>query len=63
MRRLGWVWPWALLRAGCPNGCSNKDTEVADAGPVVTGPELLNEKEPNERPEQALRRMEGEADQ
>ncbi|MFE8600401.1 ABC transporter substrate-binding protein [Archangium violaceum] len=54
MRRLGWVWPWALLLAGCPNGCSNKDTEVADAGPVVTGPELLNEKEPNERPEQAL---------
>jgi hypothetical protein len=54
MRRLGWVWPWALLLAGCPNGCSNKGTEEADAGPVVTGPELLNEKEPNERPEQAL---------
>jgi hypothetical protein len=54
MRRLGWVWPWALLLAGCPNGCSNKGSEEADAGPVVTGPELLNEKEPNERPEQAL---------
>ncbi|MCY1079942.1 ABC transporter substrate-binding protein [Archangium lansingense] len=54
MRRLGWVWPCALLIAGCPNGCSDKGTEEADAGPVVTGPELLNEKEPNERPEQAL---------
>jgi hypothetical protein len=42
------------LLAGCPNGCSNKGAEEADAGPVVTGPELLNEKEPNERPEQAL---------
>ncbi|HYO51642.1 ABC transporter substrate-binding protein [Archangium sp.] len=54
MRRLGWVWPCALLLAGCPNGCSNKGTEEADAGPVATGPELFNEKEPNERPEQAL---------
>jgi len=54
MRRLGWVWPCALLLAGCPNGCSNKGAEEADAGPVVTGPELLNEKEPNERPDQAL---------
>ncbi|HLM45875.1 MAG TPA: ABC transporter substrate-binding protein, partial [Myxococcaceae bacterium] len=49
MRRLGWVCLCALL-AGCPK----KDTEVADAGPVVTGPEQLSEKEPNDRPEQAL---------
>jgi hypothetical protein len=52
MRRLGWVVLCALL-AGCPS-CSKKDTEVADAGPVVTGPEQLSEKEPNDRPEQAL---------
>ncbi len=49
MRRLGWVCLCALL-AGCPK----KESEAPDAGPVVTGPELLNEKEPNERPEQAL---------
>ncbi|HEX8440144.1 ABC transporter substrate-binding protein [Archangium sp.] len=49
MRRLGWICLCALL-AGCPK----KDSEVPDAGPVVTGPELLNEKEPNERTEQAL---------
>jgi hypothetical protein len=49
MRRLGWVCLCALL-AGCPK----KDTEVPDAGPVVTGPVQLSEKEPNDRPEQAL---------
>jgi hypothetical protein len=54
MRRLGWVWPCALLLVGCPNGCSKDDTEVVDAGPVDTGPAQLNEQEPNDRPEQAL---------
>jgi hypothetical protein len=49
MRRLGWVCLCALL-AGCPK----KESEAPDAGPVVTGPEQLGEKEPNERPEQAL---------
>ncbi|WNG35795.1 ABC transporter substrate-binding protein [Archangium violaceum] len=53
MRRLGWVWPSALLLAGCPNGCANKDSDALDAGPVVTGPQQLSEKEPNDRPEQA----------
>ena len=49
MRGLKWVWLGVLL-AGCPD----KRDEVPDAGPVVTGPEKLEEKEPNERPEQAL---------
>jgi hypothetical protein len=50
MRRLGWVCLCALL-AGCPK---EKPEEGADAGAVAAGPELLEEKEPNERPEQAL---------
>jgi hypothetical protein len=54
MRRLGWVWPCALLLIGCPNGCSKSDTEGVDAGPVNTGPLQLTEQEPNDRPEQAL---------
>ena len=54
MRRLGWVWPCALLLIGCPNGCSKDDTKVVDAGPVDTGPVQLTEQEPNDRPEQAL---------
>jgi len=49
MRGLKWLWLGVLL-AGCPE----KRPEVPDAGPVVTGPEKLEEKEPNERPEQAL---------
>ncbi|WP_224246327.1 ABC transporter substrate-binding protein [Hyalangium gracile] len=49
MRRLGWIAVCAVL-AGCPKG---KD-EVADAGPVDAGPDVLSEKEPNERPDQAL---------
>jgi hypothetical protein len=49
MRRLGWIVVCAVL-AGCPKG---KD-EVPDAGPVDAGPEVLSEKEPNERPDQAL---------
>ncbi|ATB32386.1 ABC transporter substrate-binding protein [Melittangium boletus] len=54
MRRLGGVW-LCLLLAGCPSGCSKEqETETPDAGPVETGPEQLSEKEPNERPEQAL---------
>src|SRR6218665_539906 len=54
MRRLGGVW-LCLLLAGCPSGCSkDQETETPDAGPVETGPEQLGEKEPNERPEQAL---------
>jgi hypothetical protein len=42
------------LLIGCPSGCSKKDTEAPDAGPVVVGPEQLDEKEPDDRPEQAL---------
>ncbi|MBM7117711.1 ABC transporter substrate-binding protein [Archangium primigenium] len=54
MRRLGGVW-LCLLLSGCPKGCSDEQEPVTpDAGPVVTGPEQLSEKEPNERPEQAL---------
>jgi len=49
MRRLGWILVCAVL-AGCPKG---KD-EGADAGPVDAGPDVLSEKEPNERPDQAL---------
>jgi hypothetical protein len=49
MRRLGWIAVCAVL-AGCPKG---KD-EVPDAGPVDAGPDMLSEKEPNERPDQAL---------
>jgi hypothetical protein len=49
MRRLGWILVCAVL-AGCPKG---KD-EGADAGPVDAGPDVLTEKEPNERPDQAL---------
>jgi hypothetical protein len=49
MRRLGWIAVCAVL-AGCPKG----KEEVADAGPVDAGPDMLSEKEPNERPDQAL---------
>ncbi len=49
MRRLGWIAVCAVL-AGCPKG---KD-EVADAGTGDAGPDVLAEKEPNERPDQAL---------
>jgi hypothetical protein len=49
MRRVGWIAVCAVL-AGCPKG---KD-EVPDAGPVVAGPDTVSEKEPNERPDQAL---------
>ncbi|WP_224368320.1 ABC transporter substrate-binding protein [Hyalangium versicolor] len=50
MRRLGWIAVCAVL-AGCPKGGKE---EVADAGPVDAGPDVLSEKEPNERPDQAL---------
>jgi hypothetical protein len=49
MRRLGWIVLCTVL-AGCPKG---KD-EGVDAGPVDAGPDVLSEKEPNERPDQAL---------
>lgn len=49
MRRLGWIVLCAVL-AGCPKG----KEEAADAGPVDAGPDVLSEKEPNERPDQAL---------
>ena len=49
MRRLSWILVCAAL-AGCPKG---KD-EVPDAGPADAGPDVLSEKEPNERPDQAL---------
>jgi hypothetical protein len=49
MRRLGWIAVCAVL-AGCPKG---KD-EGLDAGTVDAGPDVLSEKEPNERPDQAL---------
>jgi len=49
MRRLGWIVLCAAL-AGCPKG----KEEAPDAGPVDAGPDVLSEKEPNERPDQAL---------
>ncbi len=49
MRRLGWIAVCAVL-AGCPKG----NDEVPDAGPADAGPDMLSEKEPNERPDQAL---------
>jgi hypothetical protein len=50
MRSLGWIVVCAVL-AGCPP--KGKD-EVADAGPVDAGPDVLSETEPNDRPDQAL---------
>ncbi|MFL5349610.1 MAG: ABC transporter substrate-binding protein [Hyalangium sp.] len=50
MRHLGWIAVCAVL-AGCPK---KGQEEVADAGPVDAGPDMLSEKEPNERPDQAL---------
>jgi hypothetical protein len=50
MRRLVWIAVCAAL-AGCPKG----KEEVPDAGPPAeAGPDTLTEKEPNERPDQAL---------
>ncbi|SEN24091.1 hypothetical protein SAMN05444354_1356 [Stigmatella aurantiaca] len=50
MRRLVWIAVCAAL-SGCPKG----KEEVPDAGPPVdAGPDTLTEKEPNERPDQAL---------
>ncbi|ADO73463.1 hypothetical protein [Stigmatella aurantiaca] len=50
MRRLVWIAVCAAL-AGCPKG----KEEVPDAGPPIDpGPDALTEKEPNERPDQAL---------
>ncbi|XXF80416.1 ABC transporter substrate-binding protein [Myxococcaceae bacterium GXIMD 01537] len=50
-RRLGWMWVCTALLAGCPKG----KEEVPDAGaPAEVKPDALSEKEPNERPEQAL---------
>jgi len=50
MRRLGVIAVCAVL-AGCPP--KGKD-EAPDAGAVEAGPDKVSEKEPNERPDQAL---------
>ncbi|MCP3143728.1 ABC transporter substrate-binding protein [Pyxidicoccus xibeiensis] len=51
MRRWGWVCVLAAMLAGCKE---DKAPQAQDAGPVETGPASLTEKEPNERPDQAL---------
>ncbi|MFP2957637.1 hypothetical protein ACLEPN_07340 [Myxococcus sp. 1LA] len=51
MRRWGWACVLGLMLAGCKE---DKAPETPDAGPVETGPAALTEKEPNDRPEQAL---------
>lgn len=51
MRRWGWVCVLGALVAACKG---DKPPEAPDAGPVETGPSALTEKEPNERPDQAL---------
>lgn len=48
MRRFGWVALWAAL-AACPGGKQKQDAGVVDAGPAQ-----LSEREPNDRPDQAL---------
>ncbi|WP_194863095.1 ABC transporter substrate-binding protein [Myxococcus sp. AB036A] len=51
MRRWGWACVLGLMLAGCKE---DKAPEAPDAGPVETGPAALTEKEPNDRPDQAL---------
>lgn len=52
MRHLGWLGPLLMLAAG--TGCPSKPSETQDAGVVSTGPEKLQEQEPNNKSEQAL---------
>lgn len=48
-------WGWGCVLAAMLVACKEDKTPVApDAGPVETGPAALAEKEPNERPDQAL---------
>lgn len=51
MRRWGWACALGLMLAGCKE---DKAPEAPDAGLVETGPAALTEKEPNDRPDQAL---------
>ncbi len=51
MRRWGWGCVLAAMLVACKE---DKTPEAPDAGPVETGPSALAEKEPNERPDQAL---------
>jgi hypothetical protein len=51
MRRWGWGCVLAAMLVACKE---DKTPAVQDAGPVETGPSALTEKEPNERPDQAL---------
>lgn len=51
MRRWGWGCVLAAMLVACKE---DKAPEAQDAGPVETGPSSLTEKEPNERPDQAL---------
>ncbi|HZA13928.1 MAG TPA: ABC transporter substrate-binding protein [Myxococcaceae bacterium] len=50
-RRINWVCA-LLVAAAC--GCSDRGGEKASAGPVDAGPSQIAEKEPNDRPEQAV---------
>lgn len=51
-RRLGWMWICAAVLAGCPD--KGKEQPPDAGAPVEAKPDALTEKEPNERPEQAL---------
>jgi hypothetical protein len=51
-RRINWVGLGALLAAAL--GCSDRGGEKPATGPLDAGPAQIAEKEPNDRPEQAL---------
>ena len=54
IRRLGWV-GWSAVLSLLLAGCRKGEDAAPDAGPPAdAGPAALTEKEPNERPEQAL---------